>query len=80
MKINNQETCHVLGLPQHLEAGTTPSSNVSYTFKSVYDTNKPGYGYNNSDLKNPYMSREKLQAQVISPSISAQQIQLYKQR
>jgi hypothetical protein len=75
MKINNQEACHIQGLPKHLEVGTTPSSNVPYMFKSVYDTSRPGYGYNNSDLKNPYMSREKLQSQIISPSISTKQFQ-----
>jgi hypothetical protein len=79
MKINNQEACHMLGLPSHLEAGTTPSSNVPYLYNSVFDNKNPGYGYNNSDLKNPYLSREKLQARVIAPTISVQQVKLSQQ-
>ena len=75
MKINNQESCTEMGLPCHLETGTTPSTNVPFVFKSSYDTNTPGYGYNNSDLKNPYLSREQLQSRMISPSISINQIQ-----
>jgi hypothetical protein len=34
------------------------------------DTKAPGFGYPTSDLKNPYLSREQLQARMISPSIS----------
>ena len=30
----------------------------------------PGYGYNNSNLKSPYLSREQLQARMVSPSIT----------
>jgi hypothetical protein len=76
MKINNQEACTEMGLPSHIDVGTTPSSNVPYLFKSAYDTTKPGYGYNNSDLKNPYLSREQLQSKLIAPTISMEQIQL----
>jgi hypothetical protein len=33
----------------------------------------PGYGYSNSDLKNPYLSREQLNARLIAPSINLSQ-------
>jgi hypothetical protein len=71
MKYNNQEACTDLGLPSHTQTNTTPSSNVPYTFSSVMDTKAPGFGYPTSDLKNPYLSREQLQARMISPSIFA---------
>jgi hypothetical protein len=46
------------------------SDNVPYKFKNVFDTSKPGYGYCNSDLKNPYLNREQLNARLIAPSIN----------
>ena len=69
MQYNTAETCYELGLDSHIKTDRTPSSNVPYTFKNVFDTSKPGFGYCNSDLKNPYLSREQLNARLISPSI-----------
>jgi len=70
MGMNMQESCYSMGLPSHYQTQTTPSSNVPYTFKGVFDNSNPGYGYNNSDLKNPYLSREQLNARLISPYIA----------
>jgi hypothetical protein len=70
MKINNQEACTELGLPSHFQTNATPSSNVPFTFKSTYDTNQPGFGYNNSNLKQPYLSREQLQARMVAPTVN----------
>jgi len=70
MKYNNQEACTDLGLNPHIQTNATPSSNVPYMFSSVMDTRAPGFGYPTSDLKNPYLSREQLQARMISPSIT----------
>ena len=72
MKYNNMEACYDLGIPSHIETNKTPSSNVPYLFQSNYDTSKPGFGYNNSDLKQPYLSREQLNSRMISPSINVQ--------
>ena len=54
----------------HVHTGTTPSSNVPHKFNSIYDTNRPGFGYSNSDLKNPYLTSEQLNARMVSPSIN----------
>ena len=70
MKINNQEACNELGLPSHLETWDKPSTNVPFLFKSTYDSSTPGYGYNNSNLKNPYLSREQLQSRMVAPQIT----------
>jgi hypothetical protein len=70
MNYNNVESCYYLGLDTHAKSEKTPSDNVPFKFRSVYDSNKPGFGYNNSDLKNPYLSREQLNAKMISPSIN----------
>jgi hypothetical protein len=70
MNYNNTEACYDLGLDPHVQTGNTPSSNVPYKFNSIFDTSKPGYGYCNSDLKNPYLTSEQLNSRLISPSIN----------
>jgi hypothetical protein len=70
MNYNNQEACSILGLEQHVSDNNAPSSNVPHQFKSAFDTSKPGFGYCNSDLKSPYLSREQLNARLIAPSIN----------
>ena len=74
MQYNTAEACYELGIDPHTQVGTTPSSNVPYMFKSTFDSSKPGYGYNDSNLKNPYLTREQLNAKMISPHISANDI------
>jgi len=69
MSYNTAEACHDLGLNTHIYTGRQPSSNVPYMYKSSFDNSKPGYGYCNSDLKNPYLSSQQLNAKMISPSI-----------
>jgi hypothetical protein len=70
MNYNTQEACYTLGLEPHYDTNETPSSNVPYSFKGTFDTSKPGFGYCNSDLKNPYISREQLNARLVAPSIN----------
>ena len=70
MAYNNLEACYDLGLDPHVQTGRTPSNNVPYAFKSAFDTTTPGFGYCNSDLKNPYLSREQLNSRMVSPSIN----------
>jgi len=70
MNYNSQEACYDLGLDPHTKTGKTPSDNVPYMFKNTFDTNKPGFGYCNSDLKNPYLTREQLNSRMVAPSIN----------
>lgn len=70
MKYNSIEACYDLGLDPHYPSDQNPASNVPYRFKGTFDTAPPGFGYRNSDLKNPYLSREQLNARMVSPSIS----------
>ena len=72
MNYNTTEACYELGLDPHVQTGKTPSDNVPYTFRSTFDTSRPGFGYCNSDLKNPYLSREQLNSRLIAPSINPQ--------
>ena len=70
MRYNSMDACYDFGLDTHVQTGKTPSSNVPHKFRSIFDTNEPGYGYCNSDLKNPYLSREQLNARMVAPSIN----------
>ena len=70
MKYNSKEACYDLGLDPHTTTNTTPSSNVPFTYRSSFDTAKPGFGFCNSDLKNPYLTREQLNARMIAPTIT----------
>ena len=70
MNYNNLEACYDLGLDPHVQTGKTPSNNVPFSFKSAFDTTTPGFGYCNSDLKNPYLTREQLNSRMVSPSIN----------
>ena len=70
MDMNNSDYCYASGLPCHYDTTSTPSSNVPFQFKSIFDTSRPGYGYCNSDLKNPYMSRQQLNARLSAPHIN----------
>ena len=70
MQFNTTEACYTLGLSPHYATNATPSSNVPFLYKSTFDTSSPGFGYPTSDLKNPYLSRQQLEARMISPSIT----------
>jgi hypothetical protein len=70
MKMNTMGSCADIGLDPHSNTDRTPSSNVPHMFNGLFDTSTPGFGYSNSDLKNPYLSREQLNARMISPSIN----------
>ena len=70
MNYNNEEACYTLGLDTHVKSGKTPSDNVPHKFNGIFDTSKPGFGYCNSDLKNPYLTSEQLNSRLIAPSIN----------
>ena len=74
MQYNNMEACYDLGLDPHFNSGKNPSSNVPYLYKSTFDNSNPGYNYQTSDLKNPYLSREQLNARMIAPSIPSKNL------
>lgn len=70
MNFNTQEACYTSGLDPNYRNDKTPSENVPFKFKGTFDTSKPGFGYCNSDLKNPYLSSEQLNARLVSPHIN----------
>ena len=74
MNYNTTEACYELGLDPHVQTGKTPSDNVPYTFRNTFDTSRPGYGYCNSDLKNPYLTSEQLNARLISVHVTSDNV------
>lgn len=70
MQYNNSTYCNELGLPLHHYADNQKSTYVPHKYRSTFDTKQPPFGYHNSDLKNPYLSREQLQARKFAPSIT----------
>ena len=70
LNYNSIEACYNLGLDPHVKTDRTPSDNVPYKFKGIFDSSKPGFGYCNSDLKNPYLTREQLNSRLIAPTIN----------
>ena len=70
MKYNSTTYCNELGLPKHEFTNRNNATNVPHKFRSTFDTTAPAYGYHNSDLKNPYLSREQLQARKVAPNIT----------
>ena len=74
MQFNTTEACYTLGLNPHYATNATPSTNVPFLYKSTFDTSSPGFGYPSSDLKNPYLSRQQLEARMISPSITMNEV------
>jgi hypothetical protein len=71
MQYNSSSYCNELGLPKHIYTDANVTTNLPHRYKSTFDTNPPAYGYNrNSDLKNPYLTRQQLQARKSAPSVN----------
>jgi len=68
-QFNSMEATNTLGLPLHPHTGRGTTSNTPFLFVSTTDAERPKFGYAHSDLKNPYLSREQLQAKLISPPL-----------
>lgn len=74
MKYNKGEACYTLGLNPYMGPSINPNlivtkevtNHVPILFQSPTDQR---YTYQQSDLKNPYLSREQIQARMIAPSI-----------
>jgi hypothetical protein len=70
MKYNSEEYSYYLGIDSEIAVNETENNgNQPFLFKNTHDTTKPSYGYSNSDLKTPYLTREQLNSRLISPSI-----------
>ena len=52
------------------DTGTPVSNNTPYLYKSCMDNTTANYGYENSDLKNIYLSDINLQSRMVTPVFS----------
>ena len=69
MKQNTNAACYTLGINPVTLINTETLPSSPFVFKSAQDNQGPPFGYENTDLKNMYLSREQLNARMISPSI-----------
>jgi hypothetical protein len=71
MRTNFRESANDVGyikLEHKQESSSSP-----FSFKSFLDDSKPN-GYNDSDLKNLYLSREQLNSRKVAPAITQEQL------
>ena len=72
IKFNSVEAANDSGYyKRYIDFDSTYSS--PYVYPSFVDTNKP-VGYETSDLKEKYLSREQLQSRMVSPQITQEQL------
>jgi hypothetical protein len=57
MKYNTMEYIYASGNNPYSVSNKIPSANVPYKFSSLYDPNKPNYGYSDSDLKQDFLKK-----------------------
>lgn len=69
MKYNHMESIRSSGNTSNIYSAYNSSTNSPFVFGSTHDKNRPAVGYENSDLKQIYLSREQLNARLVSPSI-----------
>jgi len=69
MKYNTMQTINESGNNPYSVSNTIPTNNVPHLYRSIHDTSNPSYGFNNSDLKQDYITKQQLKTKMISPSI-----------
>ena len=72
IKSNQLEACDECCYCPALRTGET-ISNTPFLYKSCMEKSQP-YGYENSDLKNVYLSSYQLQARMVAPAITQEQL------
>lgn len=72
IKSNQIEACDECCYCPALRNGE-PISNTPFLYKSCMDKSQP-YGYENSDLKNVYLTSYQLQARMVAPAITQEQL------
>ena len=78
MKYNTMEYIYSSGNNPYTITNNMINDKVPYRFSSLYDTNVPNYGSNNSDLKQDFIKKQQMSARMISPSIATTYISLIK--
>ena len=66
---NTLEATYASGINQN-DTQTTESTNEPLLFRSTFDSRQHPFVQNNSDLKTQYLTREQLNARMMSPQIN----------
>ena len=69
MKHNTMTAIDSSGNNPYALLNTESTNKTPYLYKSIHDTNNPSYGFRNSDLKQDYMTKQQIQAKMVSPYI-----------
>ena len=72
IKANQLESCNNCCYCPTMRVGE-PISNTPFLYKSCMDKSQP-YGYEESDLKNLYLSSQQLQSRMVAPILTQEQI------
>jgi hypothetical protein len=70
MKYDTMQAIYSSGNNPYTLFNNEPTNNTPFLYNSLYDTNNPQYGFTNSDLKQDYLTKEKMKSRMIAPSIS----------
>lgn len=73
IKYNQTEACNETGSCPGNYANNGKGPNTPYLYSSCTSKEQP-YGYNNSDLKNLYLSEYQLQCRLVTPVLSQDQL------
>jgi hypothetical protein len=74
MQANQLEACNQCGsCIFNTSNPLQPQPNVPFVFNGVLDRSQP-FGYENSDLKNYYLTRQQLQARMVAPVITQNEL------
>ena len=69
MKYNTMSAINDSGNNPYTVQNTEPTNKTPYLYKSVHDTSKLTEGFRNSDLKQDYMIKQRMDARMIAPTI-----------
>ena len=69
MKYNTMSSIYSSGNNPYTVLNNTPTEKTPYNFYSIHNTSSPAYGFRNSDLKQDFMTKERMNARMVAPSI-----------
>jgi hypothetical protein len=69
MKYNSMSSINESGNNPYTVKNTDSIQKTPHLYKSIHDNNNPLYGFNNSDLKQNYMTKQKIHSRMIAPTI-----------
>jgi hypothetical protein len=70
MKYNTMEAIYDSGNNPYTVVNTNSIEKSPMLYNSLHDEKHPAYGFRNSDLKQAFTTKQRLAAQMVSPSIS----------